>query len=105
MIEFPLFVAGRSLFSSCDYFETMGHCEKPIGHNQKLTITGLSNTKRDVWRTYSDIILLKGLIFYFTTLGEVYKSSLPPSLLSQKGTAGLGMPGLASARIDKHSKH
>lgn len=71
-----LFVAGRSLFSSCGYFEKMGHCEKPIGHNKKLKITGLSNTKQDVWRTYSDITLLKGLVFYFTTLGEVYKSSL-----------------------------
>lgn len=74
----PLFVRIAFIFT---YFllavilKKMGHYKKLIGHNQKLKITGMSNTKQDVWQTYSDIILLKGLVFYFTTLGEVYKSS------------------------------
>lgn len=39
------------------------------------------------------------ILFYHTWRG-LQKLSLPPSLLPQTGMAGLGMRGLASARID-----
>lgn len=42
------FVICISLFSSYNYFRKMGHCQKLMGHSQKLKIIGLFVIKQDM---------------------------------------------------------